>query len=90
MDIDKPVVVCIECGAVVGAAWELYCDKCYRKFVRESANIVRKSVGVSSRRVGAAASDAVSHDDHVLYGKHGVHYEFNGHAWVKRSGKSDG
>jgi predicted amidophosphoribosyltransferase len=31
MDIDRPVVLCHECGAPVEQAWMLYCRACWRK-----------------------------------------------------------
>lgn len=85
MDIDKPVVRCIECGAVVSVGWQLYCDKCYRKFIRESADIVRKSAGVRRHGVDSGSADVVRSENDVVYDKNGQRYVFNGHAWVKRS-----
>lgn len=49
MDIDKPIVVCIECGCAVSEGWMLYCDRCYRRLLgtcdKDVVNVVYDKSG---------------------------------------------
>lgn len=72
MDIDKPVVLCHECGKPVKLAWQLYCDDCYSYLVSEK---------VPEDDITADSGKAF--DSEALLDRRGNRYVFNGKAWVR-------
>jgi len=71
--LDKPVVVCHECGRPVREPWHLWCDVCYMKLVHESVSLECERLAIEKLR----CVDGVlkCHD------KAGRNYEFNGCHW---------
>lgn len=77
MDIDKPVVLCYECGEPVEESWQLFCRYCYRKL--RSMPPEAKAVNLDSLGKSPAGR-------FICYDKGGHRYEYTGKAWIRRSG----
>jgi hypothetical protein len=75
MIIDKPVVVCHECGRAVREVWHLWCDACYMRLVHESVNLECERLAIEKLRC----------EDGVLLcrDKSGKEYAFKGCHWVR-------
>jgi len=79
MIIDRPVVVCHECGRPVREAWHMWCDSCYWKLAGQSVSIECERLGIEKLRC----------EDGVLkcLDKGGVEYAFKGCRWVRTGRK---
>lgn len=72
MDIDKPVILCCECGEPVEESWQLFCRKCYRRL---------KALPVEVKSVDRKCLSKDSSGRFICVDRHGRRYHFDGKGW---------
>lgn len=93
MDIDKPVVVCVECGKPVRISWQLFCDDCYVKLKASSGDILDdrdegKPVRSEKKSESRSSDKRVARDSEgrlYVFDRSGARYVLAGRSWRRCS-----